>query len=105
MAAWITVATTDELGNGDRIVVEIDEEYVAIFCVDGRYYAINDVCTHDDGPLADGELVDQYKIECPRHGAMFDIRTGEVLTPPAVKDTRRYDTRVEGDEVQVLFEA
>lgn len=103
MAEWITVAKTDEIGPGERDVVEIDGYYIAIFNVDGRYYAIEDACTHDDGPLAEGELRG-YEIECPRHGARFDIRTGDVLSLPAVTPTRRYDVRVEGDEIQVYFE-
>ncbi len=103
MADWITVANVSEVGSGDRIVLEVDDEYVAVFNVDGSYYAIGDVCTHDDGPLADGDL-DGFEIECPRHGARFDIRTGEVLTPPAATATRRYEVRVEGDDIQIWFE-
>ena len=60
-------------------MIEIDELPIAVFNVDGKFYAIGDVCTHDDGPLGDGEL-DGYQIICPRHGARFDIRSGKALT-------------------------
>jgi 3-phenylpropionate/trans-cinnamate dioxygenase ferredoxin subunit len=97
---FVTVATTEDIPDGDRIVVELGRNWVAIFNVDGQYYAIEDVCPHDDGPLAQGELVDCV-IECPRHGAKFDIRTGEVLAPPALVDVPSYRVRVEGNEIQI----
>ncbi len=102
MAEFITVATADEVKPGDRIVVDVADHYVAIFNVDGKYYAIEDVCTHDDGPLAEGELFGTI-IECPRHGAQFDITTGKVVRMPAITPVPRYDVRVEGDEIQVLI--
>ncbi len=100
MAEYVTVATTDELKPGERIIVEIGRRWIAVFNVDGKYYAIADLCPHDDGPLADGELTDCV-IECPRHGAQFDISTGKVLSPPALVDIPTYSVRVEGDEIQV----
>jgi 3-phenylpropionate/trans-cinnamate dioxygenase ferredoxin component len=100
MADFITVATTDEIPPGDRLVVEIGRRWVAIFNVDGTYYAIEDRCTHDDGPLAEG-ILSGTTIECPRHGACFDITNGKVLTPPAMIDVPSYQVRVEGNEVQV----
>lgn len=102
MAEYITVAQTSELPSGERIVVEVKGHYVAIFNVGGTYYAIEDLCTHDDGPLAEGEL-DGTDIECPRHGARFDIRTGAVLSMPAITPVPRYEVRVQGDEVQILI--
>ena len=102
MPEFVTVATTDELAPGDRIITEVAGHYVAIFNVDNKFYAIEDVCTHDDGPVAEGELRGTT-IECPRHGACFDIRTGAVLSMPAIKPVPSYETRVEGDEVQILI--
>ncbi len=102
MPNFITVATTNALPPGERIVVETSGHYVAIFNVDNRYYAIEDVCTHDDGPLAEGEL-DGTVIECPRHGAKFDITSGAVLSFPAIKPVPRYETRVNGTDVQILI--
>lgn len=95
-----TVATTDEIQPGERMVVEVGRRWVAVFNVDGQYYAIEDRCTHDDGPLAEGELYG-CEIECPRHGARFDIRTGQVTAPPALVDVLAYAVRVIGDEIQI----
>ena len=83
-----------------KTLVEVEGEMVALFHVEGRWYAIDDVCTHDGGPLADGELRD-HKIACPRHGAKFDIRTGAALTMPAVRSTRAHDVKVEDGGVWV----
>ncbi len=102
MADYITVTKIAELKPGERTVVEIDEHYIAVFNVGGTYYAVEDVCTHDDGPLAEGEL-DGTVIECPRHGARFDLKTGAVLSLPAIKPVPHYEVRVEGDEVQILI--
>jgi metal-sulfur cluster biosynthetic enzyme/nitrite reductase/ring-hydroxylating ferredoxin subunit len=73
---------------------------VALFCVGGQFYALDDVCTHDGGPLAGGELTD-YKVACPRHGAKFDIRTGAALSMPAVRATQSHDVKVEDGGVWV----
>jgi metal-sulfur cluster biosynthetic enzyme/nitrite reductase/ring-hydroxylating ferredoxin subunit len=83
-----------------KTLVEVEGDMVALFHVEGRWYAIDDVCTHDGGPLADGELRD-HKISCPRHGAKFDIRTGAALTMPAVRPTRSHEVRVEDGGVWV----
>lgn len=99
---WITVATTGDLPNGARRIVEIDGQPVAVFNIAGQYFAIADVCSHDDGPVAEGEL-GEYEIECPRHGARFDVRTGKVLSFPAIVDIPAYQVRVEGDEIQIAF--
>jgi metal-sulfur cluster biosynthetic enzyme/nitrite reductase/ring-hydroxylating ferredoxin subunit len=83
-----------------KTLVEVEGDMVALFHVEGRWYAIDDVCTHDGGPLADGELRD-HKISCPRHGAKFDIRTGAALTMPAVRPTRSHEVKVEDGGVWV----
>jgi 3-phenylpropionate/trans-cinnamate dioxygenase ferredoxin subunit len=103
MADFVKVAKTSDLPPGERIVVEVDDLYIAVFSVGGEFYAIEDVCTHDDGPLAEGEL-DGYEIECPRHGARFDIRTGKVLSFPAVVDVPWFEVKVEGDDVLVAVD-
>jgi len=97
---FVTVAKTADIGPGERDVFEVEDYWIAVFNVGGQYYAIEDVCTHDDGPLAEGELYG-YEIECPRHGARFDIRTGAVLRMPAVVPVKWFPTRVENDEIQV----
>jgi 3-phenylpropionate/trans-cinnamate dioxygenase ferredoxin subunit len=103
MAEFVTVATVGEVPPGERIVVELDDSFVAVFNIVGEFYAIADLCTHDDGPLAGGERRG-YVIECPRHGATFDVRTGKVLSLPATQDVPRYEVRVVGDEVQIALD-
>ncbi len=100
MASFVRAAKKDELAPGERKIVEVDGLFIAIFNVDGQVYAIEDVCTHDDGPLAEGDL-DGYEIECPRHGARFDLRDGRVLRLPAVAPVRAFPVKVEGDDILV----
>jgi 3-phenylpropionate/trans-cinnamate dioxygenase ferredoxin subunit len=97
---FVTVARRDELPSGQRKLLEIDGEPIAIFNIAGKYFAIADVCSHDDGPVAEGEL-DGMKIECPRHGARFDLETGKALSLPAVVDIAAYPVRLQGDEIQI----
>jgi 3-phenylpropionate/trans-cinnamate dioxygenase ferredoxin subunit len=101
MSEFITVATVDELNPGDPpIVVEIDHHWVAVFNIKGEYYAIEDRCTHDDGPLAEGSL-SGCVIACPRHGATFDVKTGKVLSAPAHVDVPTYAVRLDGNEIKI----
>lgn len=100
MAEFVRVAGIGEIPDPGKTLVEVDGEMVALFHADGQFYAIDDVCTHDGGPLADGELRN-HTISCPRHGAKFDIRTGAALTMPAVRPTRAHDVKVEADGVWV----
>lgn len=97
---FVTFGKTSEIGPGERDIREVEGWWIAVFNVGGQYYAIEDVCTHDDGPIGEGELYG-YEIECPRHGARFDIRTGAVTRMPAVVPVKWFPTRVEGDEIQV----
>lgn len=103
MARWVTVAKASGLEPGGHLTVEVDGEPIAVFHIDGKFYAIQDVCTHDGGVLTGGELRGTV-ITCPRHGAQFDLTTGAVLRMPAVEPVPTYEVRVEGDDVQVLFE-
>ncbi|MGB2895652.1 MAG: non-heme iron oxygenase ferredoxin subunit [Anaerolineales bacterium] len=97
---FVSAAAADEVGNGARILLEIDGQAIALFNIAGEFFAIADVCSHDGAPVADGEL-DGYQISCPRHGAHFDLRTGKVLTLPAVVDIPAYPVRVEDGEVLI----
>lgn len=101
MSEFIKVATVDEIPPNGRKLVTIEDERVAIFNLDGEFYAIADVCTHDGGPLAEGEVVNGCQVRCPRHGARFDIRTGAALSFPAFEATETYDVRIDGDEVWI----
>ena len=100
MAEFIAVATVDEIPPGERLVVEIGRRWVAVFNLEGQFYAIEDRCTHDDGPLAEGELKG-CEVICPRHGARFDIRNGRVLSAPALVDVPTFETRVVGRDIQI----
>lgn len=97
---FISVAKVDELSNGQRLFIEIDDRPIVIFNIAGSYFAIGDVCSHDDGPLGEGEVEDTV-VTCPRHGARFDIRTGKALSLPAVIDIPAYPIRIENDEILV----
>lgn len=97
---FVTVAKVNEIASGTVKVVYVDDSPVGIANVDGQFYAFADVCTHDDGPVAEGPLVG-CTIECPRHGAQFDIRTGAVLRLPAVTPIPVYDLEIEGDSIKV----
>lgn len=101
MGNWLDVASTAELTPGTRRVIDMDGVAVAVFNLDGEYFAIQDICTHDGGDLANGELEGDVII-CPRHGARFSIKTGAVLGPPAYEDIRTFPVRVEGSRVQVM---
>ena len=94
------VAGVDELPNGERIFLDIGDKPIMLLNIGGQYFAIGDVCTHDDGPLGDGELVG-FEIICPRHGAQFDVRTGKATKRPAVTSTPWYPVRVSGDQLEI----
>lgn len=104
MSDFVPVCKVTEIPDPGRMVVEVDDRIVALFHVDGKFWAIDDTCTHDGGPLADGKLTG-FVIACPRHGAQFDIRTGRVLSMPATQDTPAHEVKVEGDTVYVRTNA
>jgi 3-phenylpropionate/trans-cinnamate dioxygenase ferredoxin component len=97
---FVAVCKVAELPEMGKRVVEVEDRLVALFHVSGTFWAIDDVCTHDGGPLAEGELED-HTIACPRHGAKFDIRTGKALTMPATRDTVAHEVKVEGEDVWI----
>ncbi|HEY5744254.1 MAG TPA: non-heme iron oxygenase ferredoxin subunit [Terrimicrobiaceae bacterium] len=91
------IAKTEDLPPGSSRVVEVADKSLAVFNVEGTFYVIDNHCTHDGAPLAEGEVRDGCVI-CPWHAAEFDLVTGEALTPPAVEDVRSYKVLVsEGD--------
>jgi 3-phenylpropionate/trans-cinnamate dioxygenase ferredoxin component len=94
------IAAAEDLPNGERLFVEIDEAYLVVFNIAGDIYAIDDVCSHDDGPLGDGDL-EGHEVICPRHGARFDVRTGKALTLPAVEDISAYPVQIVDGKIQV----
>jgi 3-phenylpropionate/trans-cinnamate dioxygenase ferredoxin component len=100
MSDWIDVAPEGALPPGEWLEVDVDGTDVAVFNIGGRYYAIENVCTHDGGILTGGD-VEGDVIVCPRHGARFSITTGEVLSPPAYEDVPTFPVRVEAGTIQV----
>ena len=97
---FVTVAKVGEIPPGGVKTLRITDREIAVFHLAGGYHAMDDICTHDGGPLAEG-LIEDHVIECPRHGARFDIRTGAVLGMPATQPVTTYPVRVSGDEIQV----
>lgn len=97
---YVEVADGSDIPPGERIIVEIGDLVIVVFNVGGRFYAIGDVCTHDGGPLGDGELED-HEIICPRHGARFDIRNGRAVRFPAVTPTSSHPVRVVNGRVEI----
>ena len=98
--AFVVVAKTNEIAVGQFKPVEVKGKRLLVCHTDTGFYAIDDTCTHDDGPLSDGFL-DGTAIECPRPGARFDVTTGKVLCLPAAVGITSYPVKVEGDEVKV----
>jgi len=100
MSDWVNVDVISNLPDGSIRLVDVDGTEVAVFNIGGHFYAIQDVCTHDGGTLAEGE-VEGFEIECPRHGARFDLRTGKVTAPPAWEDVAVFAVRILDTHVQV----
>ena len=90
---FFEIAKVGDLPNGERLFVDIGDAAVVVFNIAGKYFAIGDVCTHDDGPLGDGDL-EGTNVVCPRHGAEFDVRTGQAVGMPAVVDIPAYPVQV-----------
>jgi 3-phenylpropionate/trans-cinnamate dioxygenase ferredoxin subunit len=100
MSDWIEVVEQNTLAEGGNIVVDVDGTNVAIFKINGEFYAIEDVCTHDGAEIASGEL-DGYEIVCPRHGARFCVKTGAVTAPPAYEAITCFPVKMENGKVHV----
>ena len=103
MTTWQTVANVSEIPPERVAVFQIGDHDVAVCNVNGEFYAIDDLCTHAGGSLDQGEL-EGDEIECPRHGARFDVRTGAAVQLPAFEPVETHEVRLEGDTVQVGVE-
>jgi 3-phenylpropionate/trans-cinnamate dioxygenase ferredoxin component len=102
MSDFVAVANVAELPDPGKVLVEVGERLVVLMHAAGHFYALDDICTHDGGPLSEGPLDPEEKsIACPRHGAKFDIRSGAALTFPATKPTQSHEVKVEGDQIFV----
>lgn len=100
MSEFVKVASASDVPDPGKTTIEIDERLVVLIHAGGAWYCIDDICTHDGGPLGEGPLEGEA-IVCPRHGAKFDIRTGEALTMPATEPTVVHEVKVDGDDVLV----
>jgi nitrite reductase/ring-hydroxylating ferredoxin subunit len=97
MGGFTKIAKLDDIQPGQARMFEVGGKSIALFNVDGLFYAIDDTCTHRGSPLSEGEL----DVTCPWHGAVFDVTTGRVLRPPAPREISSYRTRVDGEDVEV----
>jgi 3-phenylpropionate/trans-cinnamate dioxygenase ferredoxin subunit len=100
MSDWVNAVAENALVNGEHIVVEVDGIEVAVFKIEGQFYAIEDMCSHDQAEIASGEL-EGDEIVCPRHGARFCVKTGKVLCAPAYEDIASFPVRIKLGKVQV----
>ncbi len=97
---WVRVAHTSDLHAESGILVFADGRPIALFAVSGTYYALDDTCSHSGGPLSEGFLEDGL-VECPWHGAQFELDTGRVVRPPAVQEVQTYPVRADGSDILV----
>ena len=94
------VAKTSELELGQGRLVEVNGKSIALFNIEGRFFAIDNTCTHRGGPLAEGKI-SGHVVTCPWHGATFDVRTGQVAGPPAQQAVACYAVRVTGTDIEI----
>ena len=100
MAEWVKIAKAGEIPEGQVKVVLAHNQRLALANVHGEYFAVQDLCTHDNGPLGEGELIGDM-VECPRHGARFNVKTGDAVTLPAVVPVKTFPVKVTGGEISV----
>ena len=100
MSDWVEVISETALADGENMVVDVDGTDVAVFKIDGAFYAIEDVCSHDGAEIASGRL-EGDEIVCPRHGARFCVKTGAVMSPPAYEAIASFPVRVVNGIIQV----
>ncbi len=98
---FVVVANADELPNGERLFLEIDQLVIVLFNIAGKIFAIEDTCSHDDNPLGEGEMQNDFEISCPRHGAHFDVRNGKALSMPATVDISAYPVRIIENQIEI----
>jgi len=100
LADFVKVAKTNEIEPGQARLVDVQGKQIALFNVDGKFFALANTCTHRGGPLAEGRDL-RHEVTCPWHGARFDVRTGEVVGPPAQQAVARYGVRVTESDIEV----
>ena len=100
MAEFVKAANTDEVAPGQARLVNVKGREIVLFNIEGAFFALENPCTHEEGPLAEGEVLG-HEVTCPWHGAKFDIRTGEALGPPAYEAVTRYNVRITGTDIEI----
>jgi naphthalene 1,2-dioxygenase system ferredoxin subunit len=100
MSKFVKVAKLEDIPNGEALQAEADGQTLALVQVDGTVYCVQDICTHEHAHLSEG-FCEGFEIECPLHGSIFDVRTGEVKSLPATEDLKTYNVKVEDGEVLV----
>ncbi len=100
---FVKVADTKDIQPSQMKEVEVNGENICVANVEGKYYAIGSICTHEGGPLADGTL-EGYEVECPWHNSKFDVRTGEVTSPPASEPEPAYEVKVDGNSILIKIQ-
>jgi 3-phenylpropionate/trans-cinnamate dioxygenase ferredoxin component len=106
MAEFVRVASVDEIPDPSSLLVEVGDRLIVVIHAADNFYALDDVCTHDGGPLSEGPIdLEERSIACPRHGAKFDLATGAALTMPATKPTVAHEVKIEENQVLVRLNA
>lgn len=110
MPDWIDVAPAAELGPGKSHFIEVGDVTIAVFNLDGEYFALEDACSHDGSRMLSCGVEAKFivhgeRLMCPRHGAQFCIRTGAVLNPPARGNLATFPVRIENDKIQVYSQS
>ena len=100
MPNLIKIAQVTDVASGQACAFNVEGQRIALFNVQGTYYAIADTCTHDGGPLSEGQ-VQGSTVTCPWHGAEFDLKSGAVLGPPAFEGVPSYRVVIEGNDIKV----
>jgi len=100
MSEWVNVVQAEMLKPNEHTVVDVEDTAVVVFNVEGEFFALEDVCSHEHFPLSDGD-VENGRIVCALHGAEFCIKTGKALTAPAYEPVPRFPVRIENGVIQV----
>jgi nitrite reductase/ring-hydroxylating ferredoxin subunit len=101
MPDFVRVASARDIPPGEMTIVEVAEKEIVVANVDGEFFAFSNECTHRQGPLGEGMLLDGGVVECPFHGGQFDVRTGEVVASPPEEPVATYPVQVDGDNISV----
>jgi nitrite reductase/ring-hydroxylating ferredoxin subunit len=100
MGNFVKVAKNSEIADQSARLLEVGDKTIALFNLGGHFYAIDDTCPHNGGPLCEGPIEGE-EVECPWHGSRFNIKTGKVTAPPAEEGVATYNVRVTGEDIEI----